>query len=68
MQGLGVSRQVRDCERAVVDRKEALAFVEQLSFKRSARSKSAGASAVKKFSLLEIFRELHPKFPGTDSE
>jgi hypothetical protein len=51
-----------------VDRKEALEFVEQLSFKRSARSKSAGASAVKKFSLFEIFRELHPKFPGTDSE
>jgi len=54
-----------------VDRKEALAFVERQKLLQAAAGpvpKSAGASAVKKISLLEIFRELHPKFPGADSE
>jgi hypothetical protein len=71
MQGEGVSRQVRDCERGVVDRKEALAFVEPQKLLQDAaepRSNSGRGSAVKKFTPSEIFRELHREFPGMGSE
>jgi len=55
-----------------VDRKEALAFVERQKLLQAAAEPPvpilAEPSAVKKFGGLEKFRELHPEFPGLDSE